>query len=398
MKKRMGISGSNISNYFNLIKVPLLSVLVMGTFINNMYSQPEINFYVVDEVNENPVQFAHIIDKNGNVITVSDYYGHFSIGKNVLTSLSNVIFISHISYYEQRIRTDKLSSENDFIIRLQPGVTTLPGVVIKQSKNKKKDKTYYVLSSYFRGWQIEEGILKYYYDGLVDYIIPINENKKYQYFVKQYRVFKNDSLIDLENKKAVSISIGFGGVPGVWRSFSINDITKFTKLLDCRSEDTIKYILQNITDKGEIVNVGTVITDTSGTVKKFETFLDRKNYYFDEPINLLGHNWNEVERYNSTEYAETNNVIHEKYEKSFYKVHFKKKKEKQFKLIENHKEYFILNFRDDSDKGLNKMKRNKSYFSEDYLQYYEQQFPIPSVITSKVNSTLTMSPNNYKDK
>ena len=78
----MGMNG-NISNYFNLIKVPLLAVIVMGAFINNLYSQTSFNFYVVDEVNENPVPFAHIIDKNGNVITVSDYYGHFSIDKNV---------------------------------------------------------------------------------------------------------------------------------------------------------------------------------------------------------------------------------------------------------------------------------------------------------------------------
>ena len=380
-----------------MLKVPLLSVIVLSTFINNIYSQAEIKFYVVDEVNENPVSYAHILDRNGNVITVSDYYGHFNIGRKVLTSLSNVIYISHISYYEQKFRTDKSSSDEDFIIRLKPSVTTLPGVVITYSKNI-KDKTFYVLSSYFRGWQIEEGILKYYYDGLVDYIIPVNENKKYQYFVKQYRVFKNDSLIDLENKKAVSISMGFGGVPGVWRSSSINDITRFTKILEFQSEDTIEYILQNTTDQGQVVNVGIVITDTSGTVKKFESFLDRQNYYFDEPINLLGHTMNEVERYTSTEYAEANNVIHEKYEKSFYKVHFKKKKEKNYKLIENHSEYFILNFSYDTDKGLNKMKRKKSYFSEDYWQYYEQQFPIPSVISCKVSSTLTMSPNSFKKK
>ena len=147
-----------------------------------------------------------------------------------------MIFISHISYYEQIFRTDKLSPKEGFIIRLKPGVTTLPGVVINQSRNKKKDKSYYVLSSYFRGWQIEEGIYKYYYDGLVDYVIPMNENKKIQYFVKQYRFFKNDSL--LENRKFVSISIGFGGVPYVRGSLSINDISKFTKLLDCKSKDT----------------------------------------------------------------------------------------------------------------------------------------------------------------
>ena len=395
----MGIIGIHKSILFYLIKVPLLSLIVMSTFISSMYSQHFINsFYIIDEVSNNPVPFAHILDKNGNVITVSDINGHFTIDNKVLTSISNVIYISHLSYREKKISTNKLFSKDEIIIRLKPEITALPEVVITSGRNNRKDKAFYILSSYFRGWQMEDGIIKYFYDGLVDYVIPINKDKKIQYFVKQYRVFKNDSLVDLENKKAISISLGYGGVPGVWRSLSINDITKYTKLLDFQSKDTIKYLLQNKTDQGKLVNVGTVITDTSGMVKKIESFLDRKNYYFDKPINFLGHTGQEIESFISKEYAITDNTIHEKYEKSFYKVHFKRKKDKKFKLIENHWEYFILNFKYDTDKGLNDMKRNKSYFYEDYWQYYEQQFPIPSVITSKVNSALTMAPNRYKEK
>lgn len=190
------------------------SLLILYLFITVCASGQVV---VVDNKTLEPIPFVHIISNNGKLFTTSNL-------KGVIDNVNRVeehdtISIYHIAYNSQEILRLNLI-DTIKMNRRDYGISEI-NVKPLNSKN-----SYLMVKGYFRSYQVENNIPKYYTDGIVEYYIPRGSGKGLLNRVLQCRSFRNIEL-ELKDKERVNtVKLVAAGIPYIEEKTVIENLNK----------------------------------------------------------------------------------------------------------------------------------------------------------------------------
>ena len=142
-----------------------LKVSFIGFLCINYSLSAFSQLIVADNETKAIIPFVHFIGDEGSLLTTSNIKGVVEWGDTISTKKLNVS-VAHISYGSIDVDFNKLLKLDTLFLKER--FVNLPEIVIKEKEGRK----YYVkLHGYYRSYQIENGIPKYYCDGIVDYYI-----------------------------------------------------------------------------------------------------------------------------------------------------------------------------------------------------------------------------------
>lgn len=119
------------------------------------------NITLTDSVNESPISFATVYDVNGNLIGRSDVDG------NIDLVIGQEYHISHIGYERKIIICDDSN-----IVYMAPISHIIPEVSVTA-----KMKKYFHCKVFFRSIEHVDSVLKYYMDGVREFVIDTKTKK-----------------------------------------------------------------------------------------------------------------------------------------------------------------------------------------------------------------------------
>jgi hypothetical protein len=189
---------------------------------------------LLDSENKSVIVFAHIVSENGKLLGTSDINGIINL-RELKKSKSKVFTIQHISYENLEIKFDTLLDRKSIVLKSR--TNSLPPF----TKNS-ETPDYLVLKAFFRSYQTENGVPKYFMDGLIEYYIPKNKSKKVKRRVIEYRSFKNKKLLKKEKEKERSsmMILDIVGLPYLSRSIVVDDFNKKYSIQDSINIQLIK--------------------------------------------------------------------------------------------------------------------------------------------------------------
>lgn len=119
------------------------------------------NITLTDSINKSPISFATVYDVNGNLIGRSDVDGNIDLIKG------QEYHVSHIGYERKKIICDDNS-----IVYLIPISYIMPEVSVTT-----KMKKYFHCKVFFRSVEHVDSVLKYYMDGVREFVIDTKTKK-----------------------------------------------------------------------------------------------------------------------------------------------------------------------------------------------------------------------------
>lgn len=156
----------------------IISILFLATSIKGQV-------LLIDSITNEPIVGANIYSNNVLSLGVSDINGII----NINNSNSDKILIQHISYENKEISIQILNKSKTII--LTPRNIQLDSIVIQSPKNY----DYVVLKGYFRTYDIFNNNPRYFYDGIIEYYIPIRNEGKVYHKLLEYRFFQNKESV-----------------------------------------------------------------------------------------------------------------------------------------------------------------------------------------------------------
>lgn len=171
-------------NLINFSRIYLTIIFILG--FQHIMGQ---NLFLIDSETHKPIPFANIISNDGKLVGLSDING--TLSKTKLLKNNHQLTIQHVSYENCLISSELLEKKDTIEMNkrqnLLPEITAIP----------EKDKTYdyTVLTGYYRCYQLEDSIAKYYKDGIIEFYIP-KVGKDIKRIVLNSRSFQNKELIE----------------------------------------------------------------------------------------------------------------------------------------------------------------------------------------------------------
>lgn len=162
--------------------VLIISILFLATSLKGQIS-------LLDSVTNEPIVGANVYSSDGLLLGLSDING--AIDNNILKSTSPAkILIQHISYKNKEVPIQTWNQSST--IFLTPRTIQLDSVVV-QTKN---NYDYVVLKGYFRTYDLFNNKPRYFYDGIIEYYIPLGNEGKVYHKLLEYRHFENKESVD----------------------------------------------------------------------------------------------------------------------------------------------------------------------------------------------------------
>ena len=149
---------------------------------------------ILDAEKHIPIPYVEIYSSDGDLIGLSDNKGMVSSDYiEIIRQLEkDYISFNHISYNEIIIPNDDFDLLQT--IKMTPKLFTLDEVqVIARKKARKKE--YIKIDAYYRSFQINDDIVKYYEEGMVSYYLSSDATKVW-HVVSENRSFINKNLKD----------------------------------------------------------------------------------------------------------------------------------------------------------------------------------------------------------
>lgn len=284
--------------------------------------------HIVDNVDNAPIPFVHVISDRGTIIGTSDINGILDFQHNLSFKNENNRSVSfhHISFQNKEVDINELLNADT--VWLTPKNVLIPEIII----SNKSEPVYLVLKGYFRSYQIENGLPKYYTDGIVEYYIAKNQLKNR---VIQHRSFRNKTLVEAEKKRINTVGITAACTP------YINAKTQIDELGGDYSFETFsnKKVIRK-----ENVNVGFLNWDKQLGLMQLNIDLiapekekTRSLFHYTSKITSI----NITENYSSTDFS---NILKEDLvnRKEYRKIYFKHKKDKNFIEIDALHEFYVF--------------------------------------------------------
>ena len=240
------------------MKIKLIYLFILFLLSGKAFSQ----IYIINAENGEKISFAHIFSSDGLYNAVSDMNG--CISKRDVDELKNnkeTLYISHISYQTKELQPSDL--KQGCTVTLTSSTIQLPELQIFAPKVK---YDYMRIDGFFRTSQMENNRVKYFADGFISYYIPRKGNRV-RIQLKEYRLFRNQTLVDSVETKA--ISIGYPpNVPFLTAKSILDDFDDdgFSLLTKDNGEDIVK----------NGVNAGRVTYDSNLVVVSVDKILQEK--------------------------------------------------------------------------------------------------------------------------
>lgn len=323
---------------------------------------------VADNETKAIIPFVHFIGDEGSLLTTSNIKGVVEWGDTISTKKLNVS-VAHISYGSIDVDFNKLLKLDTLFLKER--FVNLPEIVIKEKEGRK----YYVkLHGYYRSYQIENGIPKYYCDGIVDYYIPSKGRKKLSYELTDNRSFRNVKLLESEKKKKFTVGMEVAGVPYIECESVIANL-HFSYRIDS------SYIIKDDSVVG--------IIDIVPNIKKCKISIDKvaprggKEKSLFNYISIIKKN-EVVENYSADDIDKLskNNMVNRK---EYRKIFFKHKQEKSFNEIDVFHEFYVVDVSFINKREYKKANTTKhfglkqsTFYSTDYWE--KSFFKVPTNI------------------
>ncbi len=311
---------------FKLLKIALFLILM---FAGN-FAIGQIR--LIDRQNNSPIPFAQLFSAGGRLVGTSNINGVVNV-RNLSKFLndSSRIVIEHISYNNLSIPFDSL--KNIDTLRLSERRILLPEVTVGV---KPKSPDILVLKGYFRSYQLEDSIPKYYTEGIVEYFISLGKKKPLRMKVLEHRSFRNEELVKKEKPRATMVIMVAAGVPYIYSLTALQELDKSYSLkrlseneYDIKHDSAVVGIVRISKPLNLIqVNVDLIAPQKAKTEKlfnyisKIEHIDITANYSFQKLSDL------------SKENLESR--------KEYRRIYFKHKKEKKFTKIDVIDEFYVL--------------------------------------------------------
>lgn len=159
--------------------------LLLFLFINTTKGQ----VHLIDSISREPIVGANIYSNEGKSLGISDINGVVNVSRLSNSSLDKVL-IQHISYNSKEVSAQIFSEASTVL--LVPRSVQMDSVVLQHVNNY----DYVILKGYFRTYDLFNNKPKYFYDGIVEYYIPIKNNKRVYHKVLAYRLFENQESLN----------------------------------------------------------------------------------------------------------------------------------------------------------------------------------------------------------
>ncbi|MFV0314381.1 MAG: hypothetical protein ACK5I7_04670, partial [Anaerotignum sp.] len=108
---------------------------------------------------------------------------------------------------------------------------------------------YIVLYGYFRSYQLDNNVPKYYFDGMIEYYIPI-KSKNFKFRLLEHRAFRNKKIVDAEKNRLTTINMVTATIPWLEYLTSVDEIKKKYRLTND------KFILNKSDTVGRFITHG----------------------------------------------------------------------------------------------------------------------------------------------
>ena len=356
-----------LQNLFTFSQTKLISIVSKG------YNKPLIGIQLYSD--------------NGSFIGNSDTTGNFIFD---IVALKNQNINSILFYGSDFVSVEyKIDNIPSIIVLETIRNYNLETVVIIQNKTKAK----YTVKAFFRSWQLLNGKLIKYGDGIIDYHVPYADVKNnfatgVKSYKLSYRTFKGDSLKQKLKQIKVPTLSGYLGVAYIPK----NDILK-------RNNESyeIRSKTENLSEIYETNRKVSFVKYNSENIPT-EIFVN-SNQENDEvmkgPFRKVYGKWIEIEKWTGN-----GNTRHPTY--IFYSgITTVLDNKRNQNYIETVKEIFIQDDinTDDTVPNIYKssIEEDKSFYKTNYWDEYLKIYPLPSKIQHqliKVNE----NKNNYQDK
>lgn len=338
---------------------------------------------LIDSITNEPIVGANIYSKEGLSLCVSDIYGVIDI--NTIINNSDKILIQHISYDNKEISTQTLNNSKTIV--LSPRKILLDSIVLRGVNNY----DYVVLKGYFRTYDYFNKKPRYFFDGLIEYYIPLKNGGKVYHKILEYRLFENKESV---NEYLEIFGKGFSDPPKIFTLGSKSYINQIPKDINYMDEgDKISFMKSGL-------NMGFIQKTKTGNIQ----------FYFDKvpPQNKISRSFFKIkgEQYRGLileNYSETdikNPSLKNLISRTRSTVgSVQRKKDHGFIPMETFEEFYVLERTYLQKKDVNNIKKSfdKSIYLDGKSDYKEkfwknlEHYNIPTLsnnILKQLNSVL----------
>lgn len=345
--------------YTNINKIIKLYCLALSLFCIQPISSQDL--FLKDSLTGRGIPFANIISSDGKLVGLSNINGNINKNK-ILKSLkekSNKLIIQHLSYNNYNISVESFKDADTLKMNkrqnLLPEVTAIP--------ENKKVYDYIVITGYYRCYQLEDSITKYYKDGIVEFYIP-KKGKNIKRIVLNSRYFLNKELIEQQKTRKFMVNINGTVIPNLNQGSILDELGK--------QYTTKEYQGAKLILRSDSV-VGTLRPDSSrGLINIYVDLIAPQNEEIHNLFNYTSRitNINISENYWSGEISSFSKSDLES-KKEYRKLFFKHKKDKSETAIDIISELYIVDKKYVSKEDYSKKKKvsDQSYssvFSNEY--------------------------------
>ncbi len=318
---------------------------------------------VFDQKNHSPIPFVQLLNEKGSIVCTADVNGilpYIDMPKKQQCSLQ------HISYKTLEFSSDLLQKRKS--LYLLPMSYALDEVTIHADQ-----PDYICLKGYYRSYQFNDSLLKYYSDGIVEYFIPLRK-KKLKFKLLQYRSFRSKKIVKLDRKRA----------------FSVSDISVAIPYIECLSlmeEVKQKYDIIGSSIFVDSIKAGSLSINDANNSLKIE--LDRLAPKKQKTFSLFGYTSTlvssfviENSRFENDFISRMNLLNRKEYIKKFY--HYKK--DKKMQLIESVSEFYVIDRSYMTKAEMKKVKTDSNGYgmpcSHNYTTEYWRILNVPKLSSS----------------
>ncbi|GAB1417040.1 hypothetical protein MASR2M117_24460 [Paludibacter sp.] len=365
------------------MKPNLLISFILLFFTQNTFGQLKI----IDSNNE-PIANAHIIVNDTKQGITSNLDGTIPLSELLKSyeSDSSRVTIQHIAYQNMDLTIGDLKSNTNIVMSERP--ILLNDISVYPSS--KYD--YIVIKGFFRSYQQNNSIFKYYTDGVIEYYIPKKGNQL-RFKVTEYRSFRNKILVDKELKESSGVIMKLASIPHIEIGTLFDEIKSKYKLADAKFGKNI--ILEDYI-------VGTIKEDTAKNIVHIE--IDKIAPKKEKTYVLMG-NISKIKNITISEIylINTNRNIakyHLESRKEYRKLYFLQKKSNEEELIESVHDFYATEIKYITKKEFKSVNAEKDtslreshlYHSEYWSDMIEKYHipPLNPLLEMELNKTLIM--------
>lgn len=298
----------------------LLFTLIILTGINS-----KGQLILLDKETDEPIVFAHITSKNGTLLAYSDLDGKANITLDSISNDETYVF-QHIVYENYSVKGKELLCVDTIL--MQKKMVTLPEVVVSDNR------TVTVLKAYFRCYELNDSIPKYFTDGIAQYYIDSRGKVKMK--LLEYRSFQNTELVLSENQRANMIIMNLANIPRLDEKSIIETLKKNKYQIN-----NVELNKQDITQNE--LKVGTIRQDPVEQILELSfDFIIPKPYVERSLFNYISqiHENKSIEIYSGMELSTltSKDLLRRK---DYREIFFKHKKDSKFIQLQGYNELYI---------------------------------------------------------